>query len=106
LLNQLGRHEEALKVYDTLIKKEPDYAVAHSNRGNVLSLLQRFEEAINSYNKAIELSPRTSSYIADVYIGKEEALINIDNLPEALESFKIIQIQQVPIMIKVSHYRN
>ena len=43
--------------FDTAIRIKPDYAEAHSNRGNALQDLKRFDEALASYKKAIEIKP-------------------------------------------------
>jgi len=45
----LGKAEEYLRV---AIGKDPDYAEAHNNLGNLMSLLGRGEEAIREYEKA------------------------------------------------------
>jgi len=45
----LGKAEEYLRV---AIGKKPDYAEAHNNLGNLMSLLGRGEEAIREYEKA------------------------------------------------------
>jgi len=45
-----------LACLDALIALKPDFANAHLNRGNVLSGLTRFEEAIESYDAAIKIN--------------------------------------------------
>lgn len=46
----LGKAEEYLR---EAIRKKPDYAEAHNNMGNLLSLQGRSEEAIREYEKAV-----------------------------------------------------
>src|SRR6266852_2052360 len=50
---QQGRHREALDLIDAALKAMPHYAEAHYNRGNILSQLERYEEAIASYDRAL-----------------------------------------------------
>ncbi|NJL31402.1 MAG: tetratricopeptide repeat protein [Phycisphaerales bacterium] len=47
--------EEALAVLDQAVKVDPLNYAAHSNRGNLLVRLRRFEEAIPAFQRAAEL---------------------------------------------------
>ena len=49
----------------------PDYAEAHVNRGFVLKELLRLDEALASYNRAIELRPD----FAEAHFNKSTALL-------------------------------
>jgi tetratricopeptide (TPR) repeat protein len=40
-----------------VLEIKPDYAEAHLNRGNALSELRRFEEAVPSYQRALRFNP-------------------------------------------------
>lgn len=53
-----GDYEEALKLYDKVIQKDPTYELAYANRGGALHGLDRYSEALTSLNKAIELNPQ------------------------------------------------
>jgi tetratricopeptide (TPR) repeat protein len=35
----------------------PTFAIAHANRGDVLSALNRYEEALQAYDRALQLDP-------------------------------------------------
>jgi protein O-GlcNAc transferase len=52
MLQELRRFEEALESYDRAIMLRPDFAEAHSNRGNALNELRRFAEALKSFERA------------------------------------------------------
>jgi hypothetical protein len=54
-LHELKRPEEALASYDRALAVQPNYAAAHSNRGDTLKDLRRFSEALASYEKALAL---------------------------------------------------
>ena len=53
----LEQYEYAAKSYTKAIELRPDYAIAHSNLGNILDKLGQRDKAIDSYSKAIELQP-------------------------------------------------
>ncbi|MGB8601656.1 MAG: tetratricopeptide repeat-containing glycosyltransferase family protein [Rhizomicrobium sp.] len=59
-LQRLGRNAEALAVIDTALAALPagsGGAPLHLNRANILSRLERFDEALAAYGQALALSP-------------------------------------------------
>jgi hypothetical protein len=50
-----GKPEEALKIYKKLVALKPDHQVAWVNLGNAYRELMRYDEAVESYQKGIEL---------------------------------------------------
>src|SRR6267142_1145781 len=54
---QRGDNAEAVRQFDTAVKIVPGSAVAHGNRGDALKELNRFDEALASYDKAFALKP-------------------------------------------------
>lgn len=56
-LAQAHRLDEALACYERAIALQPDFAVAHCNRGNLLKDRGRFDEALASYDRAIAAQP-------------------------------------------------
>ncbi len=54
---QLGRLSEAVDYLDRAIRRNPDFAEAHNNRGIALKGLGRLEEAVESYGRALGLKP-------------------------------------------------
>ncbi len=54
-LEKLGRYEEALKVYDMIINKDPTYAPVYYYKGSTLWRLQRYKESIDNLDLATEL---------------------------------------------------
>ena len=59
-------------------------AIVYNNRGTVLQELKRFEEALTSYDRAIELK---SDY-ADAYSNRGNSLIKLKRVEEALSSYE------------------
>jgi antitoxin component YwqK of YwqJK toxin-antitoxin module len=56
-LDDLGRSEEALAVYDDAIKKYPNDFLLHYNRGVTLFLAKRYNEAEKAFIRAAQLNP-------------------------------------------------
>ena len=57
LLEELGRHEEALAAYDRALTRDPDNPSLHFNKGYELFSLSRFDEAIPPLMEAAQLRP-------------------------------------------------
>ncbi len=55
--SQAGQHIEALELIDKALASAPHVADAHNNRGNVLRVLGRPDEAIGAYREALVLAP-------------------------------------------------
>src|SRR5438034_316926 len=54
---QRGNHVESVRQIDLALKINPKAAYAHNSRGNALQELNRLDEALASYDKAIALKP-------------------------------------------------
>lgn len=46
VLDQLGRHQEAIEWYDRVLGQEPKYVLSLNNKGVALSNLGRYQEAL------------------------------------------------------------
>lgn len=57
-LGKLGRHREALVHFETLLRTEPDHALALTHRGISLAATGLPRDAERSFRKAIQTSPR------------------------------------------------
>ena len=68
--NSQGRHEDALRVYKRLLGVRPDHYVAWTSMGNVLRDMMRYDEAIESHQRALEFSPQDAKvhyHLAQTY---------------------------------------
>jgi type IV pilus assembly protein PilF len=74
----LEKAEEYLRV---AVRKKPDYAEAHNNLGNLLSLRGKREEAIREYEKAVAIVTYPTPEYAYYNMGREYALLK--DLPKA-----------------------
>jgi lipoprotein NlpI len=81
---------KALELIDRVITLTPDNGIAHSNRGNILKELNRFEEALVSLDKGITLDP---TYV-EAYSNKGNVLQDLHRYDEALEWYDRAIAQQ------------
>ena len=61
----------AADLYTRGIQLNPSEPVLYSNRGTCMKLLGKYKEAINDYNKAIELNPKNTKNLkklSNVYV--------------------------------------
>ena len=56
MAKEVGRYEEALDSFDNALQSYPKWLYAWYQRSRVLSLLERYEEAIESIDRKLELS--------------------------------------------------
>jgi len=56
-LHSLGESGQALTVYDRLLTASPTLVAAWNNRGNTLLEMCRYQEAADSFSRALEMAP-------------------------------------------------
>jgi len=83
MLDNLGRHAEALKCYDEAITINPNLAEAWYNKGNLLVNLGKYAEAINCYDEAITINPN----FAEAWSNKGITLGNLGRHAEAIKCY-------------------
>ncbi|PZX49667.1 tetratricopeptide repeat protein [Algoriphagus chordae] len=83
-LYKSGKFEEALAIFDELVKANPDQPQLHLNRGRILSRLGRTEEALVEFDLITSLEPYNTDFISDRAVvlhllnRNEEALTELD----------------------------
>lgn len=82
-LGHLGRHAEALAVFDSLLARDPDNLGALNSRGVALMMLGRENLSLESFKRAIEINPE---YL-DGLNNYGNMLIRARRYEEALASF-------------------
>eukprot|EP01100_Stratorugosa_tubuloviscum_P003677 TRINITY_DN1895_c3_g1_i1.p1 TRINITY_DN1895_c3_g1~~TRINITY_DN1895_c3_g1_i1.p1 ORF type:complete len:405 (-),score=232.35 TRINITY_DN1895_c3_g1_i1:59-1273(-) len=70
--SQLGQHEKAIEDSKLSILKDSKYSKAYSRLGFAYFSLEDYEEAINAYNKAIELDPTNNILKDSVALAKSK----------------------------------
>jgi tetratricopeptide (TPR) repeat protein len=81
---RLGYREEALGTYEQAILLDPDMALAHHGRGNVLREVGRADEALAAYERASQLDPG----LAPAHNGRGFMLQTLGRYHEALEAYE------------------
>lgn len=91
----LGRYEDSLKVYDKLIVIDSENPEVWNSRGNLLTDMGMLEEAIESFNKAVEVCLDDSEMDAAAINRMGNAYIDIGKLDDALDCFnKAISLEK------------
>lgn len=83
VLDDLGRHEDALADFDKALALKPDAAELHMARGEALRSLRRLEEALSCYDHAISLAPERPMQ----YGARGSLRAEMGQAAEALEDF-------------------
>jgi tetratricopeptide (TPR) repeat protein len=59
---ELGEHSEALLDYDKAIEIDPTYAITHINKGSLLAIQKRWQDALHHLSTGIALKPTPEAY--------------------------------------------
>ena len=84
-----GKLEEALRLYRKMVASKPDHAVAWADMGTVLREMLRHDEAVESFERALELTPDDSSVcynLAATYAGMRKRREMLDVLARAFQN--------------------
>jgi len=79
-----GRVTEAIRVFESSLRIEPDYADGHNNLGIALWQAGKRSEAIREYEYALRLNPD----FADVHVILGTALVQMDKPEEAIPHYE------------------
>jgi tetratricopeptide (TPR) repeat protein len=82
-LRQAGRHDEALSRLKRATKRQPTYAAAFRELGNLLVFKERYDEAIETLRRGLEVAPM----MPDLSIQLGYALLSLRNCAEAKVAF-------------------
>ena len=82
-LAALGDYEEALVIYENILKNDSQNLYALVNKGNALLHLGRYEEALEAYDNATNNDPNSSS----AWYNKGNAFAILGRYEEALEAY-------------------
>lgn len=79
-----GKYDEAIKCFDKIIKKYPNYVWALHNKGIALYELGKYDESIKYYDRVLEKDPN----FVDAWNSKGVSLINLEKFDEGVECYK------------------
>ncbi|WP_413172540.1 tetratricopeptide repeat protein [Anabaena azotica] len=82
-LLQLQRYEDALVVYQKVVKIKPNHFQGWYGQGKALFKLKKYQESLIAYDKAIQLQP---DYL-EAWTGRGFALASLQRYSEAIASF-------------------
>jgi predicted O-linked N-acetylglucosamine transferase (SPINDLY family) len=71
LFHQRGQHEDGLYLIDQAIATSPHVGVYHNNRGEVLRTLNRLEEAVAAFRRAIDLKLQIPQSLSNLGLALE-----------------------------------
>lgn len=80
---QTNQAPKALDLLGRFVAARPDDPAAHSNYGNVLKLLERFDEALQSYDRALQLK---ADHV-EAHGNRAHLLLALGRFNEALQSY-------------------
>ena len=79
-LQSVGKHAEAIDVFDTAIRLDAKQPLAYVHRGSSKLHMGQFEAAVNDYNEAIQFDPKNAEALAR----RGEALRQLGQIEKAL----------------------
>jgi tetratricopeptide (TPR) repeat protein len=98
ILTEAERPKEALQAFDEALKLDPEDKSALMYKAQSLSDLHRYNESIETYQKAIEQGANESNWITNALIGKGDALNATGKKDEALEAYRsLLEIKELEI---------
>jgi Tfp pilus assembly protein PilF len=92
VLDEQGRHADALAAFDLACDLDARSAAALHNRGRALASLGRFEEALACCDAALAID----GSVAETWLNRGEALHDLGRHREALESYRRAQELRSP----------
>lgn len=78
-------YHSAINEYTEAIKLNPSYGMAYGGRGTTHSELGQYEQAIDDFEKYIQLAP--DSYLFDAYQRRGSAYANLGKYHQAIQDF-------------------
>ena len=90
ILFDKGNFKEAIVSYDRALELEPNWAEAHVQRGYARRMNHELDKALEDYDKASELDPRTTAnnrVVAQAYTNHGQVLSMQLKLDEAITDF-------------------
>ncbi|MDZ8260990.1 tetratricopeptide repeat protein [Nostoc sp. ChiQUE01b] len=99
---RLSNYEDALAAFDQAIRISPKLYEAWYARGLSLLSQEKYSEALDAFNKAIQASQESKKEFAPAWRGRGQALINLNRYKEALESFeKAIALKPEDLLVYI-----
>jgi tetratricopeptide (TPR) repeat protein len=65
-LQQIGQHEQALKLYNQALQINPNFAEVYANIGSIYARQKNWQQALNYYQKAVNLNPKLAAVYRNI----------------------------------------
>ncbi len=85
------KYEEALKIYNELLQKQPEFKILNKNIGNCYFAMEKYDKAIEAYKKAI----RDKGDNTDIYVAIGNAYINMGKNDKALLWYEKADVRKI-----------
>jgi tetratricopeptide (TPR) repeat protein/sugar lactone lactonase YvrE len=66
ILSKIGDRKEAMKYFDKVLSLDVKNAAAHNNRGNLLMIDDKYQDAVKAYESAAKLSPKDAQILVNL----------------------------------------
>lgn len=83
ILAKIGDRKESMKYFDKVLSLDAKNASAHNNRGNLLMIDDKYQDAVKAYEAAAKLSPKD----AHILVNLARAYKRLGNTKSAKETF-------------------
>ena len=84
-------YEEALKFFTEAIENYPDHNRILTNRASCLNMMERYDEAIDDCDKALEIEPNCAGCSSRTYIQKGKAYMGLGQFDEARKCYRSLR---------------
>jgi tetratricopeptide (TPR) repeat protein len=90
-LAELGQLDEALALFQTLIRTDPNNATIWNNIGIILFRQEKYRDAVNAFGQATDIDP----HFTNAWFNKSLALVHLGKDTEALRALdKVLTLNQ------------
>lgn len=97
ILAKIGDRKEAMKYFDKVLSLDAKNAAAHNNRGNLLMIDDKYQDAVKAYAVAAKLSPKD----AQILVNLARAYKRLGNTKKAKATF--IQARKLDKDVQVQY---
>jgi len=98
VLQERGRHDEALQSYRRALEIDPDFVEGHFNLGRALQHNGQLDETVQSYRRALS---KDRNYV-DAHTNLGNALMGLGQLVQAMESYR--RVLEIKPKFAEGHY--
>jgi len=99
--NRLGNYESAIQDCKTALKYDPSYSKAYGRLGLAYASMNKHQEAVMYYKKAVELEPENENHKTNLRLA-EEALSNVPPAAMNMQNLDLATIFSNPNLLSMA----